>query len=100
MLKPSSAHLMFLDLKHPLEQGSAVAATLQFEKAGTAQVEFPIAAIGASAPGAATGGTTMYGGGMIADEALRLGGHENSELPECLSGLAMWKPLQMPLSIW
>ena len=33
MLKPSSAHLMFLDLKHPLEQGNTVAATLQFEKA-------------------------------------------------------------------
>src|SRR4029077_16652970 len=55
MLKPSSAHLMFLDLKHPLEQGNTVADTLQFEKAGTTQVEFPIAAIGASAPGAAAG---------------------------------------------
>jgi periplasmic copper chaperone A len=65
MLKPSSAHLMFLDLKHPLEQGNTVGATLQFEKAGTAQVEFPIAAIGASAPGAATGGTMMHGGGMM-----------------------------------
>ena len=41
MLKPSSAHLMFLDLKHPLEQGNTVAATLQFERAGTTQVEFP-----------------------------------------------------------
>jgi periplasmic copper chaperone A len=65
MLKPSSAHLMFLDLKHPLEQGNTVAATLQFEKAGTAQVEFPIAAIGASAPGATTGSTMMHGGGMM-----------------------------------
>jgi copper(I)-binding protein len=46
-LKPSSTHLMFLNLKHPLEQGSTVAATLLFEKAGTVQVEFPIAAIGA-----------------------------------------------------
>jgi copper(I)-binding protein len=35
MLKPSSPHLMFLGLKHPLEQGNTVAATLQFEKAGT-----------------------------------------------------------------
>ena len=35
MLKPSSAHLTFLDLKHPLEQGKTVAATLQFERAGT-----------------------------------------------------------------
>ena len=65
MLKPAGVHLMFLDLKHPLEQGNTVAVTLQFEKAGTAQVEFPIAAIGASAPGAATGGTMMHGGGMM-----------------------------------
>jgi copper(I)-binding protein len=64
MLKPSSTHLMFLDLKHPLEQGSTVTATLLFEKAGTAQVEFPIAAIGASAPGAAAGPAApmMHGG--------------------------------------
>ena len=66
MLKPAGVHLMFLDLKHPLEQGNTVAVTLQFEKAGTAQVEFPIAAIGASAPGAAAGGgTMMHGGGMM-----------------------------------
>jgi periplasmic copper chaperone A len=65
MLMPSSAHLMFLDLKHPLEQGNTVAATLQFEKAGAAQVGFPIAAIGAPAPGAGTGGTMMHGGGMM-----------------------------------
>jgi copper(I)-binding protein len=52
-LKPSSTHLMFLNLKHPLEQGSTVAATLLFDKAGTVQVEFPIAAIGAAAPGTA-----------------------------------------------
>jgi copper(I)-binding protein len=66
MLKPAGMHMMFLDLKHPLEPGKTVAATLQFEKAGTVQVEFPIAAIGAPAPGAATGGgTMMQGGGMM-----------------------------------
>jgi copper(I)-binding protein len=64
-LKPSSTHLMFLNLKHPLEQGSTVAATLLFEKAGTVQVEFPIAAIGALAPGAAAGDSMMHGGGMM-----------------------------------
>ena len=57
--------MMFLDLKHPLEPGKIVAATLQFEKAGTVQVEFPIAAIGAPAPGAATGGGTMMQGGSM-----------------------------------
>jgi copper(I)-binding protein len=55
-LKPAGVHLMFLGLKHPLEQGKTVDATLQFEKAGTVQVEFPIAAIGAPVPGPATGG--------------------------------------------
>ena len=66
MLKPAGVHLMFLDLKHPLEQGKTVAAKLQFEKAGTVQVELPIAAIGAPAPGAAAGGgTMMQDGGMM-----------------------------------
>jgi periplasmic copper chaperone A len=60
-LKPSGTHVMFLELKHPLERGKAVEATLQFENAGTVKVEFPIAAIGASAPG----GTMMHGGGMM-----------------------------------
>jgi periplasmic copper chaperone A len=64
-LKPADLHMMFLDLKHPLEPGKTVAATLQFEKAGTVQVEFPIAAIGAPAPGAATGGGSMMHGGSM-----------------------------------
>jgi periplasmic copper chaperone A len=66
MLKPSSLHVMFVDLKHPLEQGKMVEATLKFEKAGTVDVELPIAAIGAAMPGApAAGGTMMQGGGMM-----------------------------------
>lgn len=65
MLKPSGLHIMFLGLKHPLEQGKAVEATLKLEKAGTIEVEYPIAAIGAAAPGAAAGGTMMQGGGMM-----------------------------------
>ncbi|HUZ32359.1 MAG TPA: copper chaperone PCu(A)C [Xanthobacteraceae bacterium] len=50
-LKPSGFHIMLMDLKNPLEQGKTVEVTLQFEKAGTVKVEFPIAAIGAAAPG-------------------------------------------------
>jgi periplasmic copper chaperone A len=66
MLKPSGFHVMLVDLKHPLETGKMVEATLQFEKAGTVKVEFPIAAIGASAPGAsAAGGMKMDHGGMM-----------------------------------
>jgi copper(I)-binding protein len=74
----SSAHLMFLDLKHPLEQANTIAATLQFEKAGTAQVEFPIAAIGASAPPrcCGPGSTDDARRRHDADETLRHGGHQ------------------------
>ena len=42
--------------KQPLEQGKTAEATLQFEKAGTVKVDFPIMAIGAAAPGAPAGG--------------------------------------------
>jgi periplasmic copper chaperone A len=68
MLKPGGYHMMFVDLKHALEQGQSVKATLKFEHAGTVEVEYPIAAIGAPAPGAAAGGGTMMqgsGGGMM-----------------------------------
>jgi periplasmic copper chaperone A len=61
-LKPGGFHLMFTDLKHPLDQGQTVKATLKFDKAGTVEVSYPIAAIGAPAPGAAQGGGTMMMG--------------------------------------
>jgi len=66
-LKPGGYHVMFVDLKHPLEQGKSVEAELKFEKAGTVKVDYPIAAIGAPAPGtSAGGGMNMQGpsGGM------------------------------------
>jgi copper(I)-binding protein len=62
-LKPGGFHIMLLDLKHPLEQGQSVKATLKFDHAGTVDVEYPIAGIGAPAPGAAdAGGGTMMSG--------------------------------------
>lgn len=66
-LKPSGLHVMLMGLKYPLEQGKTVEVTLKFEQAGTVKVEFPIAAIGAAAPGAAAGGGTMMmqGGSMM-----------------------------------
>jgi periplasmic copper chaperone A len=65
-LKPSGFHVMLVDLKQPLQQGKTAEATLKFENAGTVKVEFPIAAIGASAPGApAGGGMMMDHGGMM-----------------------------------
>lgn len=48
-LDPSGVHLMFIDLKQPLVQGTKVKGTLTFAKAGTVDVEFMVDAIGASA---------------------------------------------------
>jgi len=65
-LMPGGYHVMFVNLTHPLEQGQTVKAKLKFDHAGTVDVEYAIAAIGAPAPGAAAGGGTMQGpgGGM------------------------------------
>jgi len=63
MLKPGGNHMMFLSLKHPLEQGGTVKATLKFEHAGTIDVEYPVLAIGAPAPGASAGGAMMQESG-------------------------------------
>jgi copper(I)-binding protein len=65
-LKPGSFHMMLLNLKHPLEQGNSLQATLKFDSAGTVQVDYPIAAIGAAVPRVpAGGGSMMQGGGMM-----------------------------------
>jgi copper(I)-binding protein len=58
-LKPGADHLMLTQLKHPLETGNSIAATLQFEKAGTVKVEVPVLGMGAAAPGPAAGGSMM-----------------------------------------
>ena len=68
-LAPSGLHVMLETLKHPLEAGQTVKATLKFDKAGTVDVEFPVVAIGAPAPGTAASGGSMKmqgpGGGMM-----------------------------------
>ena len=46
--KPGSYHLMFIGLKQPFERGKRVKGTLQFEKAGTVDVEYAVEAVGAS----------------------------------------------------
>jgi copper(I)-binding protein len=50
-LKPGSYHLMFVGLKEPLEKGKGVKGTLQFEKAGTVEVEYAVEAVGGSPGG-------------------------------------------------
>jgi len=52
-LKPGGSHIMFVQLKGQLQQGQHFKATLEFEKAGKVDVDFAIAGIGATSPGAA-----------------------------------------------
>jgi periplasmic copper chaperone A len=44
--EPGGLHVMFLDLKRPLEKGERVKATLNFEKAGAVEVVFVVEAMG------------------------------------------------------
>ncbi len=49
--KPGGSHVMFVGLKHPISQGEHAKGTLVFEHAGTVQIEYDVAGIGAqSAP--------------------------------------------------
>lgn len=54
--KPGGYHIMLVDLKAQLQQGKTVEATFKADDGTTVQVEFPIAAIGAPAPGTESGG--------------------------------------------
>jgi len=58
-LAPGGLHMMLVNLKHPLEAGQSVMATLKFDNAGSVDVTYPIAAIGAAVPGVPAGGGTM-----------------------------------------
>jgi periplasmic copper chaperone A len=51
-LKPSSIHLMIMNVKQPIQKGKPFPATLTFEKAGTVDVEFSVEGIGATSPAA------------------------------------------------
>lgn len=50
-LKPGGYHIMMMNLSKPLAKGERVKASLNFEKAGKADVEFAVEAVGASAGG-------------------------------------------------
>lgn len=47
-LKPSSFHLMMLDLKQPVKLGERFKGTLTFEKAGSVDVEYAVVPAGAT----------------------------------------------------
>lgn len=57
-LKPGGYHVMFLDLNRPLKEGETVKGTLVFEKAGTVEIEYGVAPIGASSQGSHGGPDT------------------------------------------
>lgn len=57
--KPGGYHIMLVDLKAPLQEGKTVEATLKSDDGATAQVAFPVTAIGAPAPGTESGGGGM-----------------------------------------
>lgn len=62
-LKPGGLHLMFMDMKAPLEVGKPVKGRLTFEKAGSIDIEFRVAPIGATTPGGSGGaGGPDHGG--------------------------------------
>jgi len=44
--EPGGLHVMFMDLKRPFEKGERIKATLNFEKAGSVEVEFVVDAMG------------------------------------------------------
>jgi len=60
--EPSGYHIMFVGLKQPLKEGDHIKATLQFEKAGKASVDFVVQGIGAKSGSASQGGRPMQHG--------------------------------------
>ncbi|MBI1181031.1 MAG: copper chaperone PCu(A)C [Alphaproteobacteria bacterium] len=57
VLEPGSYHLMLMNLKRPLKAGDTVAGALTFQRAGTVQVDFTVAPIGALSPDGSARGT-------------------------------------------
>jgi periplasmic copper chaperone A len=55
-LAPGGYHLMMMDLKKPLKQGDKLPITLEFEKAGKAQITLDVMGVGAQGPSAESGG--------------------------------------------
>jgi periplasmic copper chaperone A len=49
-LKPGGTHLMLMDLKEPLKEGQTVKGSLNFEKAGSVDVEFAVRGLGGAGP--------------------------------------------------
>jgi periplasmic copper chaperone A len=50
VLKPSGDHVMLFDVAEPLKEGDLVALKLEFEKAGTIEIEATVEPVGAMGP--------------------------------------------------
>ena len=50
-LRPGGHHVMFMDLREGLKQGQSVKGILQFEKAGSVEVEYRVAPVGGGGGG-------------------------------------------------
>lgn len=50
VLKPGSYHVMFMDLKSSPAAGAPVKGTLKFEKAGSVDISYDVAPLGAKSP--------------------------------------------------
>jgi copper(I)-binding protein len=62
-LRPGGLHLMFMDMKGALEAGKPVSGRLTFQKAGSIDVTFAVAPLGATSPtGAAAPAAGGHGG--------------------------------------
>lgn len=59
-LKPGGSHLMFMGLRGALKAGQPVKGTLVFQKAGTVEVEYRVAPIGAQSGGGGGGGHSHH----------------------------------------
>jgi copper(I)-binding protein len=59
--EPGGLHVMFMELKRPLEKGQRIKATLVFEKADKIDVEFVVEAMGGSGGGAASNAKGHHG---------------------------------------
>jgi copper(I)-binding protein len=52
-LRPGGYHMMFMDLSEPIRTGTALKGTLVFEKAGTIEIAYDVAPVGAPGPAGA-----------------------------------------------
>jgi periplasmic copper chaperone A len=69
-LKPGGYHIMFMGLREGLKEGQPVKGTLVFEKAGTIEIEYRVAPIGAQSGGQSGSQSGGQSGG-------KAGGHKH-----------------------